>query len=99
AGEHGRGFAVVAGEVRKLAEESSTSAQRITDLVQLIQKDTDHAVQAVKVNSSETEAGIEMVTAAGQAFEQISDAVNKVAGEIQEVSAGAEEMSASTTEV
>ncbi|WP_255319809.1 methyl-accepting chemotaxis protein [Paenibacillus amylolyticus] len=99
AGEHGRGFAVVAGEVRKLAEESSTSAQRITDLVQLIQKDTDHAVQAVKVNSSETEAGIEMVTAAGQAFEQISDAVNKVAGEIQEVSAGSEEMSASTTEV
>ncbi|WP_339299626.1 methyl-accepting chemotaxis protein [Paenibacillus sp. FSL R5-0623] len=99
AGEHGRGFAVVAGEVRKLAEESSTSAQRITDLVQLIQKDTDHAVQAVKVNSSETESGIEMVTAAGQAFEQISDAVNKVAGEIQEVSAGSEEMSASTTEV
>ncbi|WP_433751436.1 methyl-accepting chemotaxis protein [Paenibacillus amylolyticus] len=99
AGEHGRGFAVVAGEVRKLAEESSTSAQKITDLVQLIQKDTDHAVQAVKVNSSETEAGIEMVTAAGQAFEQISDAVNKVAGEIQEVSAGSEEMSASTTEV
>ncbi|MEC0123626.1 methyl-accepting chemotaxis protein [Paenibacillus pabuli] len=99
AGEHGRGFAVVAGEVRKLAEESSTSAQRITDLVQLIQKDTDHAVQAVKVNSNETEAGIEIVTAAGQAFEQISGAVNKVAGEIQEVSAGSEEMSASTNEV
>ncbi|PWW45116.1 MULTISPECIES: methyl-accepting chemotaxis protein [Paenibacillus] len=99
AGEHGRGFAVVAGEVRKLAEESSESAQKITDLVQLIQKDTDHAVQAVKVNSNETEAGIEIVTAAGQAFEQISNAVNKVAGEIQEVSAGSEEMSASTSEV
>ncbi|MCM3204354.1 methyl-accepting chemotaxis protein [Paenibacillus illinoisensis] len=99
AGEHGRGFAVVAGEVRKLAEESSESAQKITDLVQLIQNDTNHAVQAVKVNSSETEAGIEMVTAAGQAFEQISEAVNKVAGEIQEVSAGSEEMSASTDEV
>ncbi|WP_440117030.1 methyl-accepting chemotaxis protein [Paenibacillus sp. QZ-Y1] len=99
AGEHGRGFAVVAGEVRKLAEESSTSAQQITDLVQLIQKDTEHAVQAVKVNSSETEAGIEIVTAAGQAFEQISNVVNKVAGEIQEVSAGSEEMSASTNEV
>ncbi|PQP83154.1 methyl-accepting chemotaxis protein [Paenibacillus sp. PCH8] len=99
AGEHGRGFAVVAGEVRKLAEESSASAQQISEIVQLIQKDTDHAVQAVRVNSSETEAGIELVTAAGQAFEQISDAANKVAGEIQEVSAGSEEMSASTNEV
>lgn len=99
AGEHGRGFAVVAGEVRKLAEESSASAQQITQIVQLIQQDTDHAVQAVKVNSNETEAGIELVAAAGQAFEQISDAANKVAGEIQEVSAGSEEMSASTNEV
>ncbi|AIQ49270.1 chemotaxis protein [Paenibacillus sp. FSL R7-0273] len=98
AGEHGRGFAVVAGEVRKLAEESSVSAQKITDLVQLIQNDTNHAIEAVKVNSSETEAGIEIVTAAGQAFGQISEAVTKVAGEIQEVSAGSEEMSASTDE-
>ncbi|WP_042201115.1 methyl-accepting chemotaxis protein [Paenibacillus camerounensis] len=98
AGEHGRGFAVVAGEVRKLAEESSVSAQKITDLVQLIQDDTNHAIEAVKVNSSETESGIEIVTAAGQAFGQITEVVNKVAGEIQEVSAGSEEMSASTDE-
>ncbi|WNS46102.1 methyl-accepting chemotaxis protein [Paenibacillus sp. MMS20-IR301] len=99
AGEHGRGFAVVAGEVRKLAEESSKSAQKITDLVQLIQQDTNHAILAVQVNSNETEAGIEIVTAAGQAFEHIYEVVNKVADEIQEVSAGSEEMSASTDEV
>ncbi|QKS60322.1 methyl-accepting chemotaxis protein [Paenibacillus barcinonensis] len=99
AGEHGRGFAVVAGEVRKLAEESSASAQQISEIVGLIQQDTNHAVEAVKVNSNETEAGIELVAAAGQAFEQISGAANKVAGEIEEVSAGSEEMSASTNEV
>lgn len=99
AGEHGRGFAVVAGEVRKLAEESSASAQQISEIVQLIQQDTNHAVEAVKVNSNETEAGIELVTAAGEAFEQISNAANKVAGDIEEVSAGSEEMSASTNEV
>ncbi|NOU80380.1 HAMP domain-containing protein [Paenibacillus sp. LMG 31459] len=99
AGEHGRGFAVVAGEVRKLAEESSKSAQKITDLVQLIQNDTNHAILAVKVNSNETEAGIEIVTAAGEAFEHIYEAVNRVADDIQGVSAGSEEMSASADEV
>ncbi|MHA7964154.1 methyl-accepting chemotaxis protein [Paenibacillus sp. CAU 1782] len=99
AGENGRGFAVVAGEVRKLAEESSASAQQISRLVQLIQKDTRHAVEAVKVNSDETQSGMEIVTEAGRAFEQISNAINKVAGEIQEVSAGAEQMAASTDEV
>ena len=98
AGEHGSGFAVVAGEVRKLAEESSASAQQITQIVQLIQQDTDHAVQAVQVNSNETEMGIELVAAAGQAFEQISNVANKVAADIEEVSAGSEEMSASTNE-
>lgn len=33
AGEHGRGFAVVADEVRKLAEASSSTVDKITDLV------------------------------------------------------------------
>ncbi|MBP1906715.1 methyl-accepting chemotaxis protein [Paenibacillus turicensis] len=99
AGEHGRGFAVVADEVRKLAEESSTSAQKITDLVHLMQQDTSQAVAAVKENSVETENGMEVVTKAGHAFEQILNAVNKVAGEIQEVSAGAEQMAASSDEV
>ncbi|MEK3672314.1 methyl-accepting chemotaxis protein [Paenibacillus sp. FSL R10-2771] len=99
AGEHGRGFAVVAGEVRKLAEESSKSAQKITDLVQLIENDTNHAILAVKVNSNETEAGIEIVTAAGEAFEHIYEAVNRVADDIQGVTAGSEEMSASADEV
>lgn len=37
AGEHGRGFAVVAEEVRKLAEESSTSVITIQDLTKQVQ--------------------------------------------------------------
>lgn len=99
AGEHGRGFAVVANEVRKLAEEAAVSSQKITSLVQLIQDDTDKAVQAVQSNRQEAESGIRVINEAGQAFGQISTAVNKVASEIEEVSASSEQMSASTDEV
>ncbi|SFE75715.1 methyl-accepting chemotaxis protein [Paenibacillus algorifonticola] len=99
AGDHGRGFAVVADEVRKLAEQSSASALQITGIVSVIQKDTINAVQAVTMNRQEVSQGIAVVTNAGEAFEQILDAVNKVAGEIQEVSASAEQMAASTDEV
>ncbi|MNW26202.1 Methyl-accepting chemotaxis protein McpA [compost metagenome] len=99
AGEHGRGFAVVANEVRKLAEEAAVSSQKITSLVQLIQNDTDKAVQAVQSNRQEAESGIRVINEAGQAFGQISTAVNKVASEIEEVSASSEQMSASTDEV
>ncbi|MDO3409247.1 methyl-accepting chemotaxis protein [Saccharibacillus sp. CPCC 101409] len=99
AGEAGRGFAVVADEVRKLAEQSSESAKRITELVSLIQSDTSSAIEAAEANDREVHKGIQMVSAAGEAFETILEAVGQVAGDIEEVSAGAEQMSASTTEV
>jgi len=53
AGEHGRGFAVVAEEVRKLAEQSSHSADDIAARISLIQSDTEKAVQAVNDGEKE----------------------------------------------
>ncbi|NGZ73922.1 HAMP domain-containing methyl-accepting chemotaxis protein [Saccharibacillus alkalitolerans] len=99
AGDAGRGFAVVADEVRKLAEQSSESAKRITELVSLIQSDTNSAIEAAETNDREVHKGIELVSAAGDAFENILEAVGQVASDIEEVSAGAEEMSASTSEI
>lgn len=99
AGEHGCGFAVVAGEVRKLAEQSAHSAQQITELVGLIQKDTAHAIEAVAANGQDVMTGREVVLNAGASFGVIQETVNKVASEIEEVSAGSEQMSASTDEI
>ena len=42
AGDQGRGFAVVADEVRKLAEESQKAAHEISQLVGVIQDETQH---------------------------------------------------------
>lgn len=44
AGEHGKGFAVVAEEVRKLAEESRQSTEKIVNLVSSITKDTEEVI-------------------------------------------------------
>ena len=40
AGEHGRGFAVVAGEVRRLAERTSSATKEIDETVRAIQQGT-----------------------------------------------------------
>ncbi|MTK13300.1 MAG: methyl-accepting chemotaxis protein [Clostridiaceae bacterium] len=45
AGEHGKGFTVVAEEVRKLAEESSSSSKKIIDLVKSITDETQEVIE------------------------------------------------------
>lgn len=99
AGEQGRGFAVVADEVRKLAAQSSESAKQITELITTIQRETSKAVQSMDAGTKEFNDGIQTVTTAGLSFENIMNAVNDVATQIQEVSAATQQMSAGTEQV
>lgn len=48
AGEQGRGFAVVAAQIQKLAEQSNVSAGQITDIVNLLLRDSAEAVETMR---------------------------------------------------
>ncbi len=95
AGEHGKGFAVVAGEVRKLAEQSKSSADQIAGLVGEIQADTKHAVRAMEKGADEVASGIAVVQEAGAGFKRIQSSISQMSHQIQEISAVAQRMSAS----
>lgn len=99
AGEHGRGFAVVADEVRKLAEQSSHSAQQISNLIGAIQQETTKAVSAMETSTQEVTSGINVVNTAGASFGQIQSYVNQVAQSIKEVSQSARLLSSNTQKV
>ena len=71
AGEAGRGFAVVADEVRKLAEESQNSVQKIGDIVGKIQETTERAVFTMQSSLEKVESGRENVEATGKSFHEI----------------------------
>jgi methyl-accepting chemotaxis protein len=75
AGDAGRGFAVVAGEVRKLAEESGSSAAQIGELVHNIRQDMDSALTAMNAAQSRVGDGIQAVNTSEQSFAQIREAV------------------------
>lgn len=94
AGEHGRGFAVVAAEVRKLAEQSSLSAQQISGLIVSIQEETQKAVQSMDAATSEVGQGLNMVNTAGESFGSIRQSVNIVSTQMQEVSSSVQQMAA-----
>jgi methyl-accepting chemotaxis protein len=82
AGEQGRGFAVVAEEVRKLAEESNRSSQKIGELVKRNQVDMEEAVRASKVGTEKVILGIEAVTLADETFKNIATAVGSLSDQI-----------------
>ncbi|WP_334075539.1 MULTISPECIES: HAMP domain-containing methyl-accepting chemotaxis protein [Paenibacillus] len=99
AGEEGRGFAVVANEVKKLAEESGSSAEKIADLVHYIQNETLTAVKAISEGERNVKAGIDVVKETGELFYSILDATDSITSQIQEVSAATEEMVAETEQI
>lgn len=99
AGEHGRGFAVVADEVRKLAEQSSQSTEKIEQLIHAIQGDTQRAITSMNLASREVTAGAGLVAAAGDAFASIEQAVVAVTEKIGDVSAATQQISASTEQI
>ncbi|WP_170289350.1 methyl-accepting chemotaxis protein [Metabacillus lacus] len=85
AGEHGKGFAVVADEVRKLAEQVSSSIVDIHSIAANVGKETDEVTHNLNGGYAEIVKGTESVHKTGESF-----AVIKV--HIEEMSAGIQEM-------
>jgi len=99
AGDAGKGFAVVAEEVRKLSEQTAGSAAQINVLIDRVQAHTLEVVKAAESGEENVARGLVAIEAVGERFEEIVQAVGKIAGQIEEMNASAEQMSANTEEV
>lgn len=95
AGDAGRGFAVVADEVRKLAEGSARAAEEIAAIICKTQDDTLTAVNSIELGSKEVAEGKCVITATGEALEEIvsvltnsGDMVSKITSATKELSLG-----------
>lgn len=99
AGEQGRGFAVVADEIRKLAEESSSAADEIRNIVLDIQAESHNAVSImgdVRVRSDEQNTAVEKVS---DTFQTISESITSVNEVIDEVSRNIQNIETQTVEI
>ncbi|MDF3834495.1 methyl-accepting chemotaxis protein, partial [Cupriavidus basilensis] len=85
AGEQGRGFAVVAGEVRSLAQRSSSAAKEIKDLI-------ESSVDTVRTGSAQAEGAGKTMDEVRQAVKRVSDIIGEIAAASDEQSAGIEQV-------
>ncbi len=85
AGEHGKGFGVVAAEIRKLADQSKKSAERINALVVDIKNATNSTVMVTDEGSKTVETIVTAVNDIALTSQQISLTAKQQAIAIQQV--------------
>jgi methyl-accepting chemotaxis protein len=93
AGEHGRGFAVVAGEVRRLAERTTSATKEIAEAVDSIHKGTAEAVENIASSTTRVEKSVEIADNAAHALGTLNASTGEVRQRIQQISQAAEEQS------
>lgn len=86
AGEQGKGFGVVAGEIRKLADESKKSAQKINNLATDIQSAINRTVLVTDRGTKTATEGIQLAENTAATFIGVTDAVNNVFLNSQQIS-------------
>jgi len=99
AGEQGRGFAVVAGEVRRLAERTTTATKEIAGMIDKVQAETRHAVTQMQVGTRQVEAGVLTTSKAGASLEQIIAAAQNVGDMIARISTAAGQQGSSAMQI
>ena len=75
AGEAGRGFSVVADEIRKLADNTKQSIDKITDLLQGVTRLADETTALVMNSVQASDAQAEYIDEVTDAFRSIADVV------------------------
>jgi methyl-accepting chemotaxis protein len=86
AGEYGRGFGVVAAEIRKLADQSKRSAEKMNALVGAIQSAINSTVTVTEEGRRTAQEGIKLSRETAEAFRSVTQAIEDVVLSNQETS-------------
>ncbi|GAB4297860.1 MAG: hypothetical protein Fur0025_36110 [Oscillatoriaceae cyanobacterium] len=99
AGEHGKGFAVVATEIRKLADQSQKSTERISMLVGDIQTAINGTVAVTEKGTKTVETTVKIAQDTAQAFQGVTAAIDHITVSSQQISLSANQQAVAIGQV
>ncbi|WP_020156685.1 methyl-accepting chemotaxis protein [Caldibacillus debilis] len=83
AGEHGKGFVVVAAEVRKLAEQVTSSVTDINSILSDIQKESGKVLSSLEEGYGLVSQGSDQMMTTGRTIVQLIETINDVGKQIE----------------
>ncbi|SRR5579883_689115 len=99
AGDQGRGFAVIASEIRKLADQSKRSAEEIHALIYQVQESINSAVMVTDEGTKKAIQGIKLAEETGDVFVSITNAVNNMFLNNQQIAITAKQQAVAVQQV
>ena len=86
AGDAGRGFAVVADEIRKLAEETKVSTEKITEIINELKAVTDETQRGIVESADAIEIQRQKVTEVTNSFSEVESGMDVLEVEVDTMS-------------
>jgi methyl-accepting chemotaxis protein len=99
AGEAGKGFAVVANEVKELARETAKATESIRQKIELIQNDTEQAVQTIGEISTVIHKISDLQNTIASAVDEQTTTTAEISHNVSEAAAGSAEIAHNITQV
>jgi methyl-accepting chemotaxis protein len=99
AGENGKGFAIVAAEIRRLADESRKSADKINSLVTEIKVAIGHTAIVTDEGAKTAELGIKQAEGTTEIFAGVADSIDQVFVNNQQISLNANQQAIAIQQV
>jgi len=93
AGEHGKGFAVVAGEIKQLADSTSSSTRKIGEVIKGVLDETERAVAAIREAEQSIAEGEALSRRSGEALEKIVNGVQMATDQVNGIARATAEQS------